>query len=241
MTTINGMPLDPAAQRRLERIRQHNEQNGGNQVDFRTHVSNIRKQHSEAMAEVRDDPRISTKEKYEMLTAMGREMQKALNEGRRDAYAAFDQELERRERAINPVVELGNRSVEEMMRRREVKERLQGRWQRGGDAVVISDLKEALSRGANVTVEIAEEIGRDFIQDQTRRREFGDLLEQHQRANLGPEYAAYEELKNEEYTFKAGIDHLVSNANMDVEKDRAARPFPTREEAEARRIQRGWE
>ena len=238
MVTINGMELDPAAQRRLARIREHNQTHGGGPtVDYRTHVKNTRQQYQQKIAEVRDDPRLPESGRRRMIEDLNREFSTAMNEARRDAQEAFAAELDRLDRIANPAPRRG-RTADQIAERRELREDLERGWARSQERV-LEDYRQAVRLGDAMAMEVIEQYGGEFIADQGLRREFTEATIPQKVARMSPQQREaaeqYEELKAEEPSLMLGMEHQYRLAEGDRRNATSGRTTVTREEVEGRK------
>jgi uncharacterized membrane-anchored protein YjiN (DUF445 family) len=225
-------------QERMARIkRYHAQREIGAKVDFREHVKQTRKHYQQKLAEVRDDPRLPDKEKYDMLGDLQREYTRAMNEARREAQDAYSALVERLEKDANPAPARGQRSTSELLERREIRDDLERKWQR--DQVhVMEGYKKAIMLGDTMAMELHEQYGREYVNDPALRREFAAMAAEQIAARMSPQQrAAHEglkELKAEEATLMLGIVHQVNLAANEAKEAANSRPFITRDDVAGR-------
>lgn len=160
-----GMQLDPAAQRRLERIRQHNAQNGGGtQVDFRREPRQVLEQTRREVQAVMDDPRYpNDRVRHEEAMKIAREGQQRHLQAVAEAEQAYHAEVQRLEGLANPPRQ-GSRDVATMNHRLLLRGELEPGWRRNPGGIV-NAYQDALRRGDTLEAEVFESFAPEFITD----------------------------------------------------------------------------
>lgn len=169
-------------QARRDRIRQYNEQSGGTQVDFRREPRQVLEQTKRQVQAVMDDPRYpNDRVRHEEAMKVAREGQQRHLSAVAEAERSYHAEVERLEDLANPPTR--SRDIATMNHRQLLRAELEPGWRRSPGAI-IREYEDALRRGDTLQASVYEDYARDFITDQSQKREFADLSHEQQRSRL---------------------------------------------------------
>ncbi len=180
MVTINGMLLDPVAQRRLERIREHNETKGPD-VDYRNEPRAILERTKREVRAVLEDPRFPNEQaRNQEAMRVAREGQRRHMQAVAEAERTYHAEVERLERMANPPRQ---RDVQTMNMRQLLRAELEPTWRRSPGAI-LQGYRDAIRRGDELEASVVEDYAGEYAKDESHRQEFAALTYEAQKSRL---------------------------------------------------------
>ncbi len=213
-------------------------------MDFRMHTRKIMDQYRKWLRAIREDIYIPNERiRSEKLNEVATEYRQVFEEARAEATRALEDEKMLLEHLANPAPVRAQRSTQELLERRELRDDLERHWARTEGMDIIDRYREALRRDDLMAAQLYEKYASEFIKDHARRAEFADLTYEAQRERLPASarqaLSEYENLLAEETEIMLGMIHQSFLVGMDVQNARDAAPTRTRDDVIGEQAQAG--